>query len=1143
MNQNFTNPIHLDNWQEILSLSTQECSLPHNDRGQIIIDKPIIVTKSLGEDLKGENLFIKLSERFPDLQFLWLGQWQNDPEQLFNNLFIVNNPDNYCFYLKKSSLFIGIQEREYPLKLIFECLILGLPSLIFTSAGNAKYLLDRYGYVLSGEPSLDSLILFIEHFFSGDDGQLVLPEWIVEIRGSGWQTERLEELIKAVRITEMRDALEEKIDYINIGIESDREGNTVEAIDNYQKAIAIQPQQPVWVYSFLVDRLISLNRIEAAIEFALLGLKIYPEQVDLYRNLGVACDRQGKVEAVIKNYQQAIILDRQQPAWVYCALIDRLQANKKLEKALEVATQGLTIYPENGELYRWIGVTQFKQRNIAEAIVSYEKALTIEESLNVYQLLGEALLQQERLEEAENTFRKVISLDVNYYRAYFYLGKLFFKQNFLEKAIAAYQQAYSLNSNSSEVCQELSYCLYGKIKQELASVLKIYNQSSIAKYIDDACKNIDKAVHEIKLIVPHSDKPLISIIVPVYNKIEYTLQCLKALSRNIKSTTKVEVIVINDCSTDRTQEILENTEGVILVNNEKNLGFIHSCNKGASFSQGEYLYFLNNDTEILPNCIESLIDVFLNDSQVGAVGSKLLYPDDTLQEAGGIIWSDSSGWNYGRTDNPRAPQYNYLRPVDYCSGASLLVRKGDFERLGFFEKDFAPAYYEDTDLCFAIRNKLGLKVMYQPKSELIHYEGVSSGTSTSSGVKRYQVINAVKFKDKWQQALAQHLTCNNGKNVHRACRRYLGDKVILVIDSYPPCYDKESGSRRLFQLLKILRELNYHVIFAPDNGYKEEPYISELQNLQIEVLYTCDGYGISIEKQIEDRFSIVDVAWICRPELNEKYIPFLQQQKNIKIVYDTIDLHYLRMKRAWELSTSPRDIHQAKEWVNMQARELKLAKEADMTVTVTLVEKEILHQQGIDNVAVIPNIHEMDRNEIKGFHEREGILFIGGYNHTPNVDGVIWLCEEIMPLVWEKLPGLKVTLLGSNPSETVKKLSSDRVIVTGYVRDVSPYFLNHRIFVSPLRYGAGMKGKIGQSLEYRLPIVSTDIGIEGMNLKPGENLILANDAQEFIEGIVNLYQNESLWNKLANNSELAITPYFPETVKNNVKLLLEKLIK
>jgi glycosyltransferase involved in cell wall biosynthesis len=148
-----------------------------------------------------------------------------------------------------------------------------------------------------------------------------------------------------------------------------------------------------------------------------------------------------------------------------------------------------------------------------------------------------------------------------------------------------------------------------------------------------------------------------------------------------------------------------------------------------------------------------------------------------------------------------------------------------------------------------------------------------------------------------------------------------------------------------------------------------------------------------------------------------------------------------------------------------------------------------------------------------------------------------------MPLVWEKLPGLKVTLLGSNPSETVKKLSSDRVIVTGYVRDVSPYFLNHRIFVSPLRYGAGMKGKIGQSLEYRLPIVSTDIGIEGMNLKPGENLILANDAQEFIEGIVNLYQNESLWNNLAYNSELAITPYFPETVKNNVKLLLEKLIK
>ena len=270
---------------------------------------------------------------------------------------------------------------------------------------------------------------------------------------------------------------------------------------------------------------------------------------------------------------------------------------------------------------------------------------------------------------------------------------------------------------------------------------------------------------ELEAILPHSDRPEVSIIIPVYNQLDYTLKCLKAIAVNLDKSLPVEIILVNDCSTDRTDEIISSLTAVNLINQEINQGFIYSCNRGAAAAKGKYIYFLNNDTEIKPNCIASLVEVLDADEAVGAVGSKLIYSQGSLQEAGGIIWQDASGWNYGRQENPFAPEYNYLRPVDYCSGASLMVRKSVFEHLDGFERNFAPAYYEDTDLCFAIRHQLGMKVMYQPKSVVIHHEGISSGTSITSGTKRYQAVNAIKFRQKWQEQLQKDYLLNKGGNV------------------------------------------------------------------------------------------------------------------------------------------------------------------------------------------------------------------------------------------------------------------------------------------------------------------------------------------------------------------------------------------
>jgi len=204
-------------------------------------------------------------------------------------------------------------------------------------------------------------------------------------------------------------------------------------------------------------------------------------------------------------------------------------------------------------------------------------------------------------------------------------------------------------------------------------------------------------------------------------------------------------------------------------------------------------------------------------------------------------------------------------------------------------------------------------------------------------------------------------------------------------------------------------------------------------------------------------------------------------------------------------------------------------------------DRDVLADRGIANVAVIPTIHTARSAETRTFGERKGILFIGGYNHTPNVDAVKWLCSDIMPLVWERLPDVKLTLLGSGPSQEVQDLASDRVSVPGYLRDVSPYFEQSRVFVAPIRFGAGLKGKIGQSLEFGLPVVTTPIGAEGFPLRSGENCLLAADAREFADAVIRLYSDEQTWSSFARASAEALREFGDEAVAVRIAQMLENL--
>ncbi|MBE8995329.1 glycosyltransferase [Microcystis aeruginosa] len=676
------------------------------------------------------------------------------------------------------------------------------------------------------------------------------------------------------------------------------------------------------------------------------------------------------------------------------------------------------------------------------------------------------------------------------------------------------------------------------LKKTKRKIIKILTGKSSSEFEEQVIESA-KLAEPRPLEIASSDDPLVSIIIPAYNQFAYTFNCLESLSINLSPDLAYEVIIVNDASTDETLEQLATlVKGIKVLTNAENSGFIRSCNYGASQAKGQYLYFLNNDTRILENCLESLLKLIVNNPQVGAVGSKLIYANGKQQEAGGIIWNSADGWNYGRLDSPDEPEYNYVRPVDYCSGASLLVPTDLFKQLGGFCQDFIPAYYEDTDLCFAIR-ELGYQVLYQPQSNVIHYEGITSGTDLSSGIKQYQVINQTKFREKWSKVLTKHLD-NDANNVPKAARRLQGNPTILVIDSYVPLYDRESGCVRLLNILKLLLNLGYSVIFFPDNGYPEQPYTSVLQQLGIEVIYgTAQRYNL--EEKLIKYLPLIDGVWLCRPELCDKYMDLIRLKTKVPIIYDTIDLHFLRLKRQKDY-LDPSYQNTSWSWETYQKLELNYANQAEATVVVTEDEKQVLSSLGVKNVWVIPNIHEeIFLSEKVAFDQRSGLVFIGSYNHPPNIDAVKWLCLEIMPLVWASRPDIIVNLLGSNLKDEVKELANDQVIVTGYVPEVEPYFQESRIFVAPLRFGAGMKGKIGQSLSLGLPTITTKIGAEGMGLIDHQDVLIADTAEEFAQAVIELYDNMKLWQKLADNSLETIKRYQPATVQTNLQALLSNL--
>ncbi|WP_136798312.1 glycosyltransferase [Desulfosediminicola ganghwensis] len=617
---------------------------------------------------------------------------------------------------------------------------------------------------------------------------------------------------------------------------------------------------------------------------------------------------------------------------------------------------------------------------------------------------------------------------------------------------------------------------------------------------------------ENSLHFKENDNVQASIIIPVYNNWSYTWKCL--LSIYHRTEGNYEIIIVDNGSTDETPKRLAKCTGITVITNSTNEVFVTGCNQGAEAANGEYLIFLNNDTEVTIGWLQALLAPF-SDPKTGIVGGRLLYPDGSLQEAGNIVWSDGNGWNYGHGDDPYLPQYSYRKEVDYCSGACLAIPQNLWQKLGGFDIRYRPAYYEDTDLCFSAR-KYGYKVIYQPEAQVIHHGGASAGTNTSQGYKKYQEINKAKFQHKWKHTLTRDHYSD--PSMLYLARERGAEKRILIIDHYAPTFDKDSGSLRMFSLIQIFQELGFKVLFWPDNREYDKRYTLELQRLGVEVFFG----DTTFEQFIIEYGKYLDVVLLSRPYIAKNYIHLVKTNSNAITIFDTVDLHYLREERKAKLIVE--------QWKNL---EFYLANETDATLVVSPTEKEILSQEEfIDKVHIVSNVHQLqDCNN--NFIDRTGLMFIGGFNHPPNEDGILWFVNAVLPLIKRKLPGIHLTIVGSNPSQELQNLQNQTIDVTGYVEDVSTYFEDARVFVCPLRYGAGVKGKLGQSISYGLPVVTTSVGAEGMGLSHGVNALIADQAEDFAQNVIELYTDANTWQKISNNSRKVIEENFSIPVIKN----------
>lgn len=635
---------------------------------------------------------------------------------------------------------------------------------------------------------------------------------------------------------------------------------------------------------------------------------------------------------------------------------------------------------------------------------------------------------------------------------------------------------------------------------------------------------------------PQYDAPKVSIIIPYYNQEKYTWNCLHSIWENLPKVS-FEIILVNDNSSENPD--FSGIKNIKIIHNEENLGFLKSVNKTIKEAQGEYIYLLNNDTIVKQGFLDELLFVFNNFENVGAVGSMLLNADGSLQEAGSVFMKDRRISQVVGKKKAYYPEHYFIYKVDYCSGCSLLFKKNDNNgNLNIFDDQFAPAYFEETDLCFRLKYEQGKDVYYTPFSKVIHFNGVSYNSHLTLSARKQELFdkNWELFQKKWHSQL-DNITAENQQS--RIIELY-NNQSIVFYNGMVPEFDKNSGELRLTEIIKAYRKKGYFVVIIAPKNKIDFPYNEYFQRLGVCVYYE---HKITDERvDFLKRLKLKNpLSWFYAVRIFIKnYSLAKRANPETKLIYDMVDIHHLRHKRAMELE--PKKISHKKDYYKTLYREKLASRKADIIITVSDKEREYMQRfEPSEKLLTISNVHYLKKQmgDVPSFYERKNILFVGSI-HPPNTDAVNFLVKEIMPKVWEKDNTIKVDIIG-NVKDMMPNIQHPNINMHGYVADMEQFLLNSKIMVAPLRYGAGVKGKVGQAFEYFLPVISTRIGAEGMMLENGKNALIRDEAEDFANAILELYHNENLWLHLQKHSEESLYPFSIQHLHHQIDTIKSKL--
>ena len=611
-----------------------------------------------------------------------------------------------------------------------------------------------------------------------------------------------------------------------------------------------------------------------------------------------------------------------------------------------------------------------------------------------------------------------------------------------------------------------------------------------------------------------TDKPSLSVVMVLHNQFEFTMQALSSLRQNWPAP--IELILVDSGSRDETRFIGRYVHGASLLRFDVNLGFVRGCNAGLTAVTGDAVLLLNNDVELGPGAIASALRRLHSDPRIGAVGGKIIRTHGRLQEAGCIIWRDGSSLGYMRDASPLAPEANFVRDVDYCSGAFLMIRSEVLAQLEGLSDEYAPAYYEDADLCIRAR-QAGFRVVYDPSVVIHHYE---YGSASS-----FRAVEA-------ETARAREVFVRRNQSYLRF--RYIADrraelfarsieddrKRILFIDDQVPLRMLGSGFVRSNDLIRVMASIGFHVTVFPMASSSFDPtamYADMPETVEVMHDRSFEDLGAFLEA----RDGYYDTIWIVRTHNLDRVRPILEpvlvgKGRPPQIVLDTEAIFAVRDEiHATLTGTTP-----ALKLDEEICREFENASFCQQIVAVNEAEAAELRRLVSPYVSVIGSMREVALTP-RRFETRSGILFVGAI-HTlasPNFDSLCWFIDEVLPLIEDELGSeTRLTIAGYLGKEVTLDRFRDhaRITLVGPISATDGLYGSHRVFVAPTRFAAGAPYKVYEAASFGIPVVTTELLRRQLGWRHQEELLAAEAADpcSFANCVTRLYRDEELWENI-----------------------------